>query len=429
MSTVSGSSIGLSTVFTFWEMAGENDVDTAWLDFPLKVYANNFIGSSVRGLLLTDLWKSIVPVGTFEKDRNSILQDEEAYYTQKAALETVTGEDLPNNTRIPKNSQILYRDFMNFFYRPAGDSLDFKDRPLVFINSCRSNDGRRGIISPVKLTDDVFNDAVDIAGYLYDDSVCNYKNSKICPGNKRDISLGQACNLSELFPLFSAPAYIDSLGSFVDGGYHENSGLKTTLDVYLKLRKALDANPPNGKYDIYILYFKNGGGKKDLYKGMKSEPPFALPIKALYSQPFQGSASYFEEKARFIEDTFANTKFFAIELYDKLIKSDTNSNTDIDQKIENQILNDLRTEKIDSVLSFPLARWLSKSVIKRMRLATFPVKRFPQNDDVRMAKLLDTINALHRVEAASGKPFEKWSPDAKSLMRQQKREKIMPAAD
>jgi hypothetical protein len=52
---------------------------------------------------------------------------------------------------------------MSFFYTPSGDSVLFKKRPLVFINSCRSNDGRRGIISPVKLNDDVFNDAVDVA--------------------------------------------------------------------------------------------------------------------------------------------------------------------------------------------------------------------------------------------------------------------------
>jgi hypothetical protein len=136
-----------------------------------------------------------------------------------------------------KQNKFYVETLWIFFYQRSGDSLYFADRPLVFINSCRSNDGRRGIISPVKLTDDVFNDAVDIAGYLYEDSLCNYKNSKLCYTNKSNISFGQACNLSELFPLFSAPAFIDSLGSFVDGGYHENSGLKTTLDVYLQLKK------------------------------------------------------------------------------------------------------------------------------------------------------------------------------------------------
>jgi len=39
--------------------------------YPMNVYSNNFVGSSVKGLLLTDLWKSILPFGSSEKDRNS----------------------------------------------------------------------------------------------------------------------------------------------------------------------------------------------------------------------------------------------------------------------------------------------------------------------------------------------------------------------
>ena len=432
ISTVSGSSVGLGGLFTFWELSDKNNIDTAWLELPSKIYSNNFVGSSVKGMLLTDFWKSIIPFARFEGDRNSTLQDEETYYTQLAAREVLEKTDLSVRTSIPNDDRLLSKDFMNFFYRREADSLVFKDRPLVFINSCRSNDGRRGIISPVKLTDDVFNDAIDIAGYLYEDSICDYKNSKLGSCFKRNLSFGQACNLSELFPLFSAPAYIDSLGSFVDGGYHENSGLKTTLDVYLNLKKKLDRDGvEKNKYIIYILYFKNGSGKKDLYKGMKSELPFALPIKALTSQPFEGSASYFEEKARFMADTLASTEFLSIQLDNQLIKdtSDKTSTQRVKKKrtIEEEILNDLRTEKDPNRLSFPLARWLSKSVIKRMRLATFPVKVNPQKDDVKMVELLEKINAFHTVRPASNNPFREWTPNADSLMRLQKRVQAIPA--
>ena len=432
ISTVSGSSVGLGGLFTFWELSDKNNIDSGWLELPSKIYANNFVGSSVKGMLLTDLWKSIIPFAKFEGDRNSTLQDEESFYTQLAAREIREKTTLSVKTSIPNDERLLSKDFMNFFYRREGDSLVFKDRPMVFINSCRSNDGRRGIISPVKLTDDVFNDAIDIGGYLYEDSICDYKNNKLGTCFKRNLSFGQACNLSELFPLFSAPAYIDSLGSFVDGGYHENSGLKTTLDVYLNLKKKLDRDGvEKSRYTIYILYFKNGGGKKDLYKGMKSELPFSLPIKALTSQPFEGSASYFEEKARFVGDSLTSTEFLSIQLDNHLIKdtSATTSTQRVKKKrnIEEEILNDLRTEKDADKLSFPLARWLSKSVIKRMRLATFPVKVNPQRDDVKMVELLEKINAFHTVRPASNEPFREWTPNADSLMRQQKKEKIFQA--
>jgi hypothetical protein len=427
ISTVSGSSAGLGSLFTYWELSDKNDIDAGWLEFPMKVYANNFVGSSVKGMLLTDFWKTAIPFGSFESDRNTILQDEESYFNQKAALEILQHKKLRDETNIPFGERILTKDFMNFFYHKSGDSLQLKDRPVVLINSTRSNDGRRGIISPIKLTDDVFNDAIDIAGYLYEDSVCNYKNDRLCYTRKRNISFGQACNLSELFPLFSAPAYIDSLGSFVDGAYHENSGLKTTLDVYLQLRKLFERdNMDPAKYAIYIVYLKNDSEKKELYKPVNSELPFALPLKALSSQPFAGSESYFEEKARFVEDRQKNVEFLSIQLDNQLIKEISDSTTTglkkSDQNIEEEILYDLRTEPDDNTLNFPLARWLSKSVIKRMRLATFPIKVNQQEDDKRMFGLLKKIISIHDTRHAPYYPFMKWTPNAVHLILQQKDE-------
>jgi hypothetical protein len=420
ISTVSGSSVGLSTAFTFWDMTeGQPKIDSNWLEFPLEVYSNNFVGSSIKGLLLTDLWKSLIPWGRYETDRNSFLQDEESYYTQLAAQRVLKQAERGEEPDIATNQRILCRDFMNFFYDTAGGKLDFRDRPLVFINSCRSNDGRRGIISPIRLTDSVFNDAVDIAGYIYENSACDHSDKKSCDSHRRNISLGQACNLSELFPGFSAPAYIDSLGSFVDGGYHENSGLKTTLDVYTSLTDALERDGLQDDCEIYIMYFKNGSGEKNLYKGIKSELPITLPLKALTSQPFEGSASYFEEKARFVN----RLNFFSIRLNNKLIKDTSGATTtEADakkMKIEEQILNDLRTEPNDSTLKFPLARWLSKSVIKRMRLATFPVKVNPTDDDARVHYLLQKIVSFNDVAPVVLTPFHDWTPKADSLIRRQ----------
>lgn len=420
ISTVSGSSVGLSTAFTFWDMTnGQSKIDSNWLEFPLEVYSNNFVGSSIKGLLLTDLWKSLIPWGRYETDRNSFLQDEESYYTQLAARRVLKQAAPGEEPHIARDQRVLCRDFMNFFYDTSGGKLHFNDRPLVFINTCRSNDGRRGIISPIKLTDSVFNDAIDIAGYIYENSMCHHTDKKICDEHRRNISLGQACNLSELFPGFSAPAYIDSLGSFVDGGYHENSGLKTTLDVYTSLTKALEKDKLQDACEIYIMYFKNGSGEKNLYKGIKSELPLTLPLKALTSQPFEGSASYFEEKARFVN----RLNFFSIRLNNKIIKDTSGSVTTEAEtkkiKMEEQILNDLRTEPNDSTLKFPLARWLSKSVIKRMRLATFPVKVNPTDDDARVHYLLQQIVSFNKVDHVKLTPFYDWTPKADSLIKKQ----------
>ena len=369
ISTVSGSSVGLGTLFSFWEESAKTGLLQKWDSLPSKVYANNFVGGSISGLLLTDLWKSLLPLKEWVGDRNSTLQDEEAYSTHLASMEIREGRNIKDDdTILDRKHWLLAKDFMGFFYdRESGNFRS--DRPLVFINTCRSNDGRRGIFSPIQLGPDVFNDAIDIAAYLYEDYVCDEKGRTLCVSNKRNISLGQACNTSELFPLFSAPAYIDSLGSFVDGGYHENSGLKTTLDIYQKLSDTLSRDKEVSNYKIYILYLKNGSAEKDLYKPVPSRIPLTLPFKALFSQPFEGSASYFEERAKYVDTRNRNVQYIEVKLNHRLFVQDSSikSNDSIMQK---QILRDLisskDTTKKDTVLNFPLARWLSKSVIKRM---------------------------------------------------------------
>jgi hypothetical protein len=398
MSTVSGSSVGLSTIFTFWDQQQKTgSLDPRWRGLPSRVYANNFVGSSVSGFLLTDVWKSFWP-WKVDEDRNSTLQAEESYYTQKACNQLL-GDSGEVQADIPRSEQILSKEFLGFFYDTTGGKLAFRaGRPLVFINTCRSNDGRRGILSPMKLDNDVFHDAIDVAGYLYDSSVRDCYGGRLCqPHRGQNITLGQACNTSELFPVFSAPAYIDSLGSFVDGGYHENSGLKTTLDVYAKLKDTLrqDGELMGKRYKIYIVYLKNGSSEKDLYKPLPSKTPLTLPLEALSNQPFQGSQSYFEERTKYVNRTDSLVQYIEVRLdYHRFLSDSANNKRG---RIEKQIFADLArsvdTTKKDTVLNFPLARWLSRTVISQMqRSAALQISGASKNDS--LVALLNQIIQL-----------------------------------
>ncbi|WP_119080666.1 hypothetical protein [Chitinophaga alhagiae] len=416
ISTVSGSSVGVSTTYAFWEQPQPGDsVDPKWLELPARVYNNNFVGSSISGVLLTDLWKLLNPFTYSRRDRNTALQEEEAYHTQRACLAIMEGRPVNNHENIPLAQQTLRRDFMSFFYTKENGKLALrKDRPLAFLNTCRSNDGRRGIFSPVQLGNDYFNDAVDITGYLYEDAVCDCDGKMLCGTYKKNISLGQACNTSELFPIFSAPAYIDSLGSFVDGGYHENTGLKTTLDVYQKLKDMLGKDSVHGAYRIYIVYLKNGSGEKHLYKSLSSEVPLVLPLKALSAQPFQGSASYFEERARFVDRRDPLVSYIEVGLNNRLVVDEnTSAYADPDSmRLEKEILRDLRSysddDRKDTVLNFPLARWLSNAVIRRMRMNA----SLYDHPNTGLTALLETVNKVAHVNTPSLEPFRRLKPAA-----------------
>jgi hypothetical protein len=403
ISTVSGSSVGLGTVFTYWELTRNKDsIDLCWQELPGKVFENNYVGSSVRGLLLTDLYKSLVPptIKKWKYDRNTILQKEEAEKTAEA-VEAINKD---KTWAIKADSAMLLRkDLMYFFYEKVGDKVVYRKKtPIAFINTCRSNDGRRGIFSSVRLSETFFNDAIDVAGYLYEDSVCTDLGQRRCYGRKKPISLGQACNTSELFPIFSAPAYIDSLGSFVDGGYHENSGLKTTLEVYQQLVAELEKNRPEKSYKIYILYLKNGSGQKNLYHQVKSSLPLLQPVSALYNQPFEGSASYFEEKARFLTYIDSTVEFIPVTLNPNVIVNAdlaSLSNDGLKKKLEPEILKDLINDiiyredgKVDTVLRFPLARWLSKTVSIRIQMCAASKNRTYETEE-----MLENIRRVYNV--------------------------------
>ncbi|WP_205508895.1 hypothetical protein [Longitalea arenae] len=432
ISTVSGSSIGLSTYFTYLENTRNVDmIDGKWVNFPAAVYENNFVGSSIRGLLLTDLYKSLVP-GNWIKDRNSTLQNEEASYTERAILKVNKDADW-NGKEIPDSAMTLKKDFMSFFYEKNGSGFEYrKNTPIVLINTCRSNDGRRGIFSSIKLDAIHFNEAIDVAGYLYEDSICDINGVTQCYGRKMPVSLGQACNTSELFPLFSAPAYVKKLGSFVDGGYHENSGLKSTLDIYQQLKLRLEKDPAlQGKYKIYILYLKNGSGDKQLYKELESESVLLQPLNALFNQPFEGSASYFEERARVLSAIDDNTEFIPIKLNPKklvdtslLVATGANlKNTSepemrrkqLEPEILPDLINDIVTDTTrrdivtgefikDTILRFPLARWLSKTVIDRIQMCA---KR--EHRGSLLQQLIGQVNAVNTTSTPPAKPQENFS--------------------
>ena len=154
--------------------------------------------------------------GNWKDDRNNTLMKQESLATAQA-ISKASGRDVQETA--------LDQEFMSVFYDKSTQFKTFrKDHPLALINTTRSNDGRRGIFAPIRLDSSVFADAIDINSYLYQDSLC-VKNGKNRCVNKRErgIKFGAACVASELFPILSAPMYIDSLGSFVDGGYHETS--------------------------------------------------------------------------------------------------------------------------------------------------------------------------------------------------------------
>jgi hypothetical protein len=292
----------------------------------------------------------------------------------------------------------MQRDFLEFYlHRDISGKLAFKgDLPLAFINTCRSEDGRRGVFAPVILDNNSFLDAIDISRYIYSDGFWmegddGSGTGRFRPGLKKALTLGQACNTSELFPIFSGATYIDSVGYFVDGGYHENSGLKTTMEVYKLLVDALDSDRlrENKDYFISVIYLKNGQYLKKYYpQKIGHENAGLQPFLVLAQVPFGGNASFFEEEAR----KQYGRRFIRFQLhYDCTRHELVDDDPPIPEDIQREMSNDITDNKADTSLNFPLARWLSNYINKY--IVTRSKSEFLANDSMQV--IIRAINGAN----------------------------------
>ena len=136
--------------------------------------------------------------------------------------------------------------------------------PLLFFNGTDADTGRRVIVSPVNSHmnsgDRIFADAYDLHELLADDPGSKEarplgEQAAQNPGGlERDVSLSTAALLSARFPLISPPGVVTNrqdklVARIIDGGYFENFGATTALELARQLTQA--------KLDPFVIEITN----------------------------------------------------------------------------------------------------------------------------------------------------------------------------
>lgn len=117
--------------------------------------------------------------------------------------------------------------------------------PYHFYNSTNMETGGRAINAEVVIDDKDFNRADDIR--------------KACNG--ADLPVNLAVGLSSRFPLFTPVTYIKKKNNdylkIADGGYFDNYGIQTSIDIYDAFQRTLDSNSCyNGvKFNFKLVLF------------------------------------------------------------------------------------------------------------------------------------------------------------------------------
>jgi hypothetical protein len=191
------------------------------------VLAGDFLAPTLGALLYPDLVQRFLPVALPGMDRAQALE---------------RGWESRWN-------KIMHDTWLGSSYESVAQPDPASDMPLLLLNTTSVEDGKRGLVSPLAVAPLEFPDTIDVRA--------------IVPGPMR---FSTAAHLSARFTYVSPAATVRDAsgavwGHLVDGGYFENSGAATLLDVAAALDKAareldlaahivpvvlLIANDPNG---------------------------------------------------------------------------------------------------------------------------------------------------------------------------------------
>ncbi len=166
-------------------------------------------------LLLPDFIQRFIPTPVYRFDRALALEASVERMSEK--LEKSPSYRKAFLKRKSASDRTLARPYMNHW-----DLAAFKHAPALLLNTTEVNTGNRHVISPFK-----FSGAGDLKFFGPTDMTTSAP---------REIPLSTAAILSARFPWVTPAGWLKGAGDvptqwFVDGGYFENSGVSTAIDL------------------------------------------------------------------------------------------------------------------------------------------------------------------------------------------------------
>ena len=220
LTSVSGGSLGTATFFMLMESLhgraarfNKNDLS----DITKNLLSSDFLAPVTAGMLFPNLFQQFLPfkVKAFNRAR----------YLENGWIEE-WGRYSDKNF---KNSFTDYWENKNY------------SSPLMVLNTTRVESGKRAVISYASFNKQL----CDLEDIMHIDSV------------DANFTLQNAVSASAGFPYISPSTRINKVngdywGNLVDGGYFENSGVYTAIDIYNHILKS----KYSGKVKIYFLVIR-----------------------------------------------------------------------------------------------------------------------------------------------------------------------------
>jgi hypothetical protein len=264
ISGVSGGSVGAAVFHALYHnyRLYAHQPEVSLVEKARQILGEDHLSGVTSALLYPDLVQRFLPAKIPSWDRARWLEDSWSYAYRKHT-------QTPN---VPKGLATLDSSFASLW----SDQPDYR-LPSLFLNSTVVETGQKAITANVRLSPFYFADIVDVSSVL-----------------GKSPLLKTAASGSSRFPYITPPATLparnsDALwGHIVDGGYFENTGLSTAVEILNLMSSQLHSVPSSdfplelrAKIRPHILYIRNNAYQPESTTPMRGMHETRTPLTAL----------------------------------------------------------------------------------------------------------------------------------------------------
>jgi hypothetical protein len=330
VSGVSGGSLG---AVVFNALLAEN------VDYPMEnkahdILRQDFLSPTLAAMFFPDLLQRFLPVPFASADRAAALETAWEHGWEQTISGAASG-DGPQANRLAQSFRKLWQTWKGATPLPA-----------LFLNGTRVESGKRIITSNLPITttvDGEFSDAEDAEDQLGNNT------------SGRDLPVSTAAHMSARFTYVSPAGLLPGpeRGHVVDGGYFENSGAATALEVLYEVEAAIEEGHWPETVVPIIIEIRNG-------------PTQQLPDtrKDTVEEAKQPKRKFLGEALAPLSTLF-NTRSARATFSQEAIESEQESQRELHP--ENRPRNRLLFGLHDSPVPLPLGWMLSGGAAKEMR--------------------------------------------------------------
>jgi hypothetical protein len=203
------------------------------------ILRQDFLSPTLAAMFFPDLLQRFLPFPVAAFDRGAALEKAWEYGWER----TISGHDQggnPRSNRLAQPLRKLWQDWQGEIPLPA-----------LFLNGTRVESGKRIITSNV---------AINPPGSPIDFADAEDAEVKLGSDGSHDIPLSTAAHMSARFTYVSPAGRLPKPdnGHVVDGGYFENSGAATALEVLYEVQSAIKSEPPDEVVVPVVIEIRNG---------------------------------------------------------------------------------------------------------------------------------------------------------------------------